>query len=109
MYYEQLKHDGRLPIVGVNTFLAKQDGTDALREAELIRSTDQEKQAQVAAVRAFLDHNAARRPSVLARLQQAAATGGNVFGELMEAVKVASLGSISHALYEVGGQYRRSV
>ncbi len=109
MYYEQLKHDGRLPIVGVNTFLAQEDATNALRGAELIRSTEQEKQDQVAAVRAFLDRNAGRRPAVLAQLQRTAATGGNVFGELMEAVKVASLGSISRALYQVGGQYRRSV
>jgi len=107
MYYEQLKHDGRLPIVGVNTFLA--DAADELSKAELIRSTEQEKQDQVTAVRAFLERNAERRPAVLARLQQTAATGGNVFGELMEAVKVASLGSISRALYQVGGQYRRSV
>ncbi|HEX9207147.1 MAG TPA: methylmalonyl-CoA mutase family protein [Steroidobacteraceae bacterium] len=109
MHYEQLKHDGRLPIIGVNTFLAKEDPTAELREAELIRSTEQEKQDQVAAVRAFLERNAQRRPAVLAQLQQTAATGGNVFGELMEAVKVASLGSISRALYQVGGQYRRSV
>jgi len=109
MYYEQLKHDGRLPIIGVNTFLADQDAAGGLREAELIRSTEQEKRDQVAAVRAFLDRNAERRPAVLAQLQQTAATGGNVFGELMEAVKVASLGSISRALYQVGGQYRRSV
>jgi methylmalonyl-CoA mutase len=109
MYYEQLKHDGRLPIVGVNTFLGQDDATNALRGAELIRSTEQEKQDQVAAVRAFLDRNAERRPAVLSQLQRTAATGGNVFGELMEAVKVASLGSISRALYQVGGQYRRSV
>ena len=109
LYYEQLKHDGTLPIVGVNTFLAGDGAEDANRGAELIRSTEQEKQDQVAAVREFLARNAQRRPRVLARLQQAAASGGNVFGELMEAVKVASLGSISHALYEVGGQYRRNM
>jgi methylmalonyl-CoA mutase len=60
-------------------------------------------------VRAFLERNAGPRPAVLARLQQAAASGGNVFAALVEAVKVASLGSISHALYQVGGQYRRSM
>jgi methylmalonyl-CoA mutase len=108
LYYETLKHDGRLPIVGVNTFLGAEDSGE-IREAELIRSTEQEKQTQVSAVRAFLERNADRRPDALRRLQQAAASGGNVFAELMEAVKVASLGSISRALYDVGGQYRRSM
>jgi methylmalonyl-CoA mutase len=109
LYYEQLKHDGRLPIIGVNTFLAQEGAEDEIRNAELIRSSEQEKQDQVAAVRAFLERNADRRLAALARLQQAAASGGNVFAELMEAVKVASLGTISHALYQVGGQYRRSM
>jgi isobutyryl-CoA mutase len=108
LYYETLKHDGRLPIVGVNTYLGAEDASE-IREAELIRSTEEEKQAQVRAVRAFLARNADRRPAALARLQGAAAGGGNVFAALMETVKVASLGSISHALYEVGGQYRRSM
>ena len=108
LYYETLKHDGRLPIVGVNTFLGADDASE-IREAELIRSTDEEKQDQVLAVRAFLARNADRRPEALRRLQAAAASGGNVFAELMETVKVASLGSISRALYDVGGQYRRSM
>jgi methylmalonyl-CoA mutase len=108
LYYETLKHDGRLPIVGVNTFLGNDDGGE-IREAELIRSSEEEKQSQVQAVRAFLSRNAERRPAALARLQAAAASGGNVFAELMETVKVASLGSISRALYDVGGQYRRSM
>jgi methylmalonyl-CoA mutase len=109
LYYETLKHDGTLPIIGVNTYLAKEGSDDGIRNAELIRSTDEEKQDQVTAVRAFLARNASQRPAALARLQQQAATGGNVFAELMEAVKVASLGSISNALYQVGGQYRRSM
>ena len=108
LHYETLKHDGRLPIVGVNTFLGEGDASE-IREAELIRSTEQEKQDQVASVRDFLGRNAAAHPAALARLQQAAAGGGNVFAELMETVKVASLGSISRALYQVGGQYRRSM
>jgi methylmalonyl-CoA mutase len=108
LYYETLKHDGRLPIVGVNTFLGSDDAAE-LREAQLIRSTEEEKQGQVRAVRAFLERNAERRPEALRRLQAAAAGGGNVFAELMETVKVASLGSISRALYDVGGQYRRSM
>ena len=108
LHYETLKHDGRLPIVGVNTFLGPEDASE-IHEAELIRSTEEEKRSQVSAVRAFLERNAARRPEALRRLQSAAASGGNVFAELMETVKVASLGSISRALYDVGGQYRRSM
>ncbi len=109
LYYETMKHDGRLPIVGVNTFLGAQDGAVENKNAELIRSTDEEKQHQVRSVREFLERNADRRPAALARLQDVAAHGGNVFGELMETVKVASLGSISRALYDVGGQYRRNM
>jgi methylmalonyl-CoA mutase len=108
LHYETLKHDGRLPIVGVNTFLGPEDASE-IREAELIRSTEEEKQAQVRAVRAFLERNAERRPAALTRLQETASNGGNVFAALMETVKVASLGSISRALYDVGGQYRRSM
>ncbi|MBP9590844.1 MAG: methylmalonyl-CoA mutase family protein [Steroidobacteraceae bacterium] len=108
LHYETLKHDGRLPIVGVNTFLGTEDA-DEIRDAELIRSTEQEKRDQVAAVRAFLERNTARRPEALRRLQAAAASGDNVFSELMETVKFASLGSISRALYQAGGQYRRSM
>jgi methylmalonyl-CoA mutase len=92
----------------VNTFLGSGDASE-IREAELIRSTEEEKQDQVRAVRAFLERNAERRPEVLRRLQAAASSGGNVFAALMETVKVASLGSISRALYDVGGQYRRSM
>jgi methylmalonyl-CoA mutase len=94
MYYETRKHDGSLPIIGVNTYLAESDAHNAQPSAPLIRSTEEEKQDQVAALR---------------RLQQAAASGGNIFAELMETVKVCSLGQISHALYEVGGQYRRNM
>ena len=109
LYYETLKHDGRLPVIGVNTFLGAQDGNAENRGAELIRSTEDEKADQVHSVRDFLARNEAVRPAALARLQQAAAGGGNVFAELMETVKVASLGSISHAMYAVGGQYRRNM
>ncbi|HWJ06304.1 MAG TPA: methylmalonyl-CoA mutase family protein [Steroidobacteraceae bacterium] len=109
LYYEQKKHDGTLPIVGVNTYLANDGAAHENRDAELIRSTEEEKQFQVRAVRAFLERNAQRRPEALAHLQRTAADGGNVFADLMEVVKVASLGSISRALYQVGGQYRRSM
>jgi methylmalonyl-CoA mutase len=109
MYYEMRKHDGSLPIVGINTFLSKSDSSEEHKGTELIRSTEQEKQDQVASVRAFQGRNAASSPAALKKLQQAAASGGNVFAELMEAVKVCSLGQISRALYEVGGQYRRNM
>ena len=109
LYYEHRKHDGSLPIVGVNTFLPEQPGGAPDRAAQLIRSSEEEKDQQVAAVRAFKARNVARAPAALARLQQVAAAGGNVFAELMETVQVASLGQISHALYEVGGQYRRNM
>ena len=109
LYYETKKHDGSLPIVGVNTFLSKSDGAEEHAGAALIRSTEEEKQDQVAAVRAFQARNAARAPDALDRLKQVACGGANVFAELMESVKSCSLGQISHALYEVGGRYRRNM
>jgi methylmalonyl-CoA mutase len=109
LYYETRKHDGSLPIIGVNTYLSESDASEEHKGTELIRSTEQEKQDQVAAVRAFQARNAANSPEALRKLQQVAASGGNVFAELMESVKVCSLGQISHALYEVGGQYRRNM
>jgi methylmalonyl-CoA mutase len=109
LYYEQKKHDGSLPIVGVNTFLPERADESEIRQVELIRSTEEEKQAQVAAVRAYNEARAGGQPAALERLQQVAASGGNVFEELLETVKAASLGRISHALYAVGGQYRRNV
>src|SRR5215472_7061648 len=109
LYYETRKHDGSLPIVGVNTFLAETDASAEHKGAELIRSTEQEKQDQVASVRAFQERNTAGSPAALRKLQQVAASGGNVFAELMECVKVCSLGQISRALYQVGGQYRRNM
>jgi isobutyryl-CoA mutase len=109
LYYETKKHDGSLPIIGVNTFLSKSDALDEHAGAALIRSTEEEKQDQVAAVRAFQARNADRAPQALARLKQVACGGGNVFAELMESVKTCSLGQISHALYEVGGRYRRNM
>ena len=109
MYYETKKHDGSLPIVGVNTFLAPNGGEDEIKGAALIRSTEEEKQAQVSAVRAYQQRNAQRSGDALTKLQRAASSGGNVFGELMESVKTCSLGQISHALYQVGGQYRRNM
>jgi len=109
LYYETLKHDGTLPIIGVNTFLSDSDASDAHSETALIRSTEQEKQDQVAAVRAFTSRHAGVAPAALIDLQQAAAAGDNVFEALMQAVRCCSLGQISRALYQVGGQYRRNV
>src|ERR1700738_694944 len=109
LYYETRKHDGSFPIVGVNTYLSKTDGAQEHKGTRLISSADQEKQDQVQAVRAFQGRNVAVVPEALKRLQAAAARGGNVFAELMESVKFCSLGQISHALYEVGGQYRRNM
>jgi methylmalonyl-CoA mutase len=109
LYYETKKHDGSLPIIGVNTFLAEGDSSQELKGAQLIRSTEEEKQDQVAAVRAFQARNSARTAEALKRLQAVAASGGNVFEQLMEAVKSCSLGQISRALYQVGGQYRRNM
>jgi methylmalonyl-CoA mutase len=109
LYYETKKHDGSLPIIGVNTFLSKSDGLEEHAGAALIRSTEEEKQDQVAAVRAFQARNAGRAPAAVERLKRAACGGANVFAELMESVKACSLGQISHALYEVGGRYRRNM
>jgi methylmalonyl-CoA mutase len=109
LYYESRKHDGSLPLIGVNTFLARDDVSGELHGAELIRSTEDEKRDQVQGVRAFQAQHTAESDAALRKLQQVAASRGNVFAELMETVKVCSLGQISHALYEVGGQYRRNM
>ena len=109
LYYESRKHDGSLPLIGVNTFLARGDAVEEVRNAELIRSTEAEKRGQVAGVRDFQARHASQSAAALTRLQSVAASRGNVFEELMETVKVCSLGQISRALYEVGGQYRRNV
>ncbi|MGA1730014.1 MAG: methylmalonyl-CoA mutase family protein, partial [Steroidobacteraceae bacterium] len=109
LYYEQKKHDGSLPIVGVNTFLPTQPDHDEVANAELIRSTEEEKQDQVRSVAAFNEARSARQVAALEQLQSVAAEGGNVFAALMETVKLASLGRISGALYAVGGRYRRNM
>jgi methylmalonyl-CoA mutase len=109
LYYEHRKHDGSLPIVGVNTFLPEHGSGDEIRNAELIRSTEEEKAAQVGSTRGYNDAHAAAQEEALQQLQAVAAAGGNVFAALMETVKSASLGRISRALYAVGGQYRRNM
>jgi len=132
LYYEHKKHDGSLPLVGVNTFLPREHGGEIATEIELIRSTEEEKAQQIANVRAWqasrnalapegeTDHSHAAameehaEPEVhdghgLAYLQRAARERRNVFEALIEAVKTHSLGQISHALYDVGGEYRRNM
>jgi methylmalonyl-CoA mutase len=106
MHYETRKHDGTLPIVGVNTFLSEH-GESEHGVAPLFRASDEEQRAQVDAVQAFQARHAGEAPEALRRLQATAAGGGNVFAELLETVQVCSLGQITRALYEVGGQYRR--
>jgi methylmalonyl-CoA mutase len=109
LYYETRKHDGSLPLIGVNTFLPETKGADGHATTQLIRSTEQEKQHQVLAVRSFQARHADQTSAALRALQSAAAAGDNVFEHLLDAVKVCSLGQISHALYQVGGQFRRGV
>jgi len=107
MYYEHKKHDGSYPIIGVNTFLNPKGM--AQQEIELARSTDEEKQSQIQRLRDFQARNADQAPAMLAKLKQTVIDNGNVFAVLVDAVKCCSLGQISSALYEVGGQYRRSM
>jgi methylmalonyl-CoA mutase len=107
--YEQRKHDGSLPIIGVNTFLAHGEPPAAVEGIPLMRSTEEEKRMQIDGVRAFSAAHAGERDAALERLREVARSSGNVFGELMETVKVATLGEISGALYGVGGEYRRSM
>jgi methylmalonyl-CoA mutase len=108
LVYETLKHSGALPIVGVNTFENPQPGP-AAAPRELARSTEAEKRAQVENLRAFQARHAPHAEGALRRLQETARSGGNVFAELMQTVKHASLGQICDALFEVGGRYRRSM
>ncbi|MEE9609446.1 MAG: methylmalonyl-CoA mutase family protein [Myxococcota bacterium] len=108
LHYESLKHSGDLPIVGVNIFENPHpEAQPPVRE--LMRSSEAEKRAQLANLRAFQERQRERAPQALRRLQEVALAGGNVFSELMETAKVASLGQISEALFAVGGRYRRSM
>jgi isobutyryl-CoA mutase len=108
LYYESLKHSGELPIVGVNTFLNKK-GSPTILPGEVIRSTTEEKDQQIRNLAEFQKRNKTKSAAMLERLKQVAVGDGNLFGELMETVKFCSLGEITHALYEVGGQYRRNM
>jgi methylmalonyl-CoA mutase len=108
--YEIKKHNGEIPIIGVNTFLNEDDDEgEEDRDFELIRSTDEEKQTQLEHLREFQSEHADETEAALERLEKVALNDGNIFAELMNTVRVASLGQITNALYEVGGQYRRSM
>jgi methylmalonyl-CoA mutase len=108
MLYEHRKHDGSYPIVGVNTFRNPR-GDPVPETIELIRSTEEEKRSQLERLAEFKARNAAASPAMLERLRQAVIENRNVFEVLMDAVRVCSLGEITHALFEVGGKYRRSM
>ncbi len=108
LYYETLKHTGEYPIVGVNTFLNK-NGSPTIVPGEVIRATEEEKQFQINALQSFQDRNSSKTGQALKELQKSAIAGENIFEQLMEVCKICSLGQISNALYEVGGQYRRNM
>ena len=108
LYYESLKTNGELPIVGVNTFLNK-EGSPTILPQEVIRSTKEEKDRQINNVNSFKEFHKDKSDEMLKHLQEAALKNENIFAELMETVKYCSLGQITHALYEVGGQYRRNM
>ncbi len=108
LYYESLKHNGELPLIGVNTFLNKK-GSPTILPGEVIRSTTEEKEQQIHNLNAFWKRNESKSADMLNRLKKVAINNGNIFEALMETVKYCSLGQITHALFEVGGQYRRNM
>ena len=109
LYYEGIKHDGSLPIIGVNTFLPKEQKPTDKTTIELIRSTGDEKELQIQTVVDFTELHVETSDEALTAIQKVATSDGNVFGQLLETTKVCTLGQISHALYQVGGQYRRNM
>ena len=109
LYYEAKKHDGSYPLIGVNTFLPKSGEEDEVHDMELIRSTEGEKKKQIDSVRQFRELHAEDSRAAREELQRVARARGNVFAELMRTVRSNSLGEISAALYEVGGEYRRNM
>ena len=108
LYYETLKHNGELPIIGVNTFLSSK-GSPTVLPREVIRSTQEEKEYQITMVKALQEGNKEECEKQLRLLQEAAIQNTNIFEQLMESVKFCSLGQITGALFEVGGQYRRNM
>ncbi|WP_226643067.1 fused isobutyryl-CoA mutase/GTPase IcmF [Mesobacillus subterraneus] len=110
MYYEMKKHSGELPIIGVNTYLnPNPPSEEEIDKMELARATKEEKETQIQNLEAFKGKNKDQSQEALIRLKETAVSGGNIFAELMETVKYASLGQITRALYEVGGQFRRNM
>ncbi len=113
LYYEMLKHSGDYPIIGVNTFrnaeAEQEDNGQAASSLPLSRATEEEKRSQLKRLAEFKKRNAKEAPAALERLQKVAVSGGNIFEELMETVRVCSLGQITEALYTIGGQYRRNM
>ncbi len=110
IYYETLKHTGRLPIIGVNTFRDPHaNQNDFIETVELARATEEEKESQLKRLEEFKRAHAEEAPQALKRLQQTVLGNGNIFAELMDTVRVCSLGQITQALYEVGGRYRRNM
>ena len=109
LYYEAKKHDGSLPLIGVNTYLPKAGQEEKVDTLELMRSTESEKEDQIVNVEAFKVRHAEEAPDALAALQQTARARGNIFENLMIAARTCTLGQMSHALYDVGGEYRRNM
>jgi methylmalonyl-CoA mutase len=109
MLYEQRKHDGSLPLIGVNTFVPSKENAEELPTIELARATEDEKRSQVERTRAYQAAHATEAEEALRRLRAAVAEDRNVFGELMAAARVCTLGQVTDAFFEVGGQYRRNV
>ena len=109
LLYEHRKHTGELPIIGINTFLRPEGSEEPEMEIELRRSTTEEKDQRIDDLAKFHENHSAESAEALEQLQQVALSGGNIFRELMKTVRVASLGQISGALYEVGGRYRRNM
>ncbi len=110
MLYEMKKHTGELPIIGVNTYRnPNPPSEEEMNTIQLARASKEEKEQQIQNLNAFKERNDEKTEEALKRLKETAVTGGNIFAELMECVKVASLGQITRALYEVGGQYRRNM
>ncbi|MEL7421795.1 MAG: methylmalonyl-CoA mutase family protein, partial [Bacteroidota bacterium] len=108
LHYETLKHTGELPIIGVNTYLSK-EGSPTIVPEEVIRATTEEKENQILTLQRLHQAKAERARQALSELQDAAVANQNLFDKLLEATKACSLGQITHALYEVGGQYRRNM
>lgn len=109
LLYETLKHNGDLPIIGINTFIDEKKRNEEVHPADLIRSSEEEKKQQIENLNTFQKRNQEETSIALQRLKDVAHNNGNIFEELMETVKVCSLGQITHAMYEVGGQYRRNM